>query len=401
MLLSPSENPAKTSGSSSEENRPSTELTRGSSFAGEIRARRLLAGTGIEINGSRPWDLQVLDRRFYPRVFGRHSLGLGESYMEGWWEAARLDEFFYRLFRSDFAQKVKKPWMWFWKRLQASVLNLQGISRAFQVGEKHYDLGNDLFEAMLGPSMAYSCGYWKAAASLQKAQEDKWDLVCRKMGIKEGHEVLDVGGGWGGFARFAAARYGARVTTITVSREQADWARHFCEGLPVKVLLEDYRSLQGTFDRIVSMGMFEHVGSKNHRRYMEVIGRILKGDGLFLLHTIANNRASDMPEPWIHKYIFPNAHIPSLGQAASATEGLFVIEDCHNIGVDYDRTLLAWFRNFDAQWPSLKHRYGTRFYRMWKYYLMQSAAQFRARKKQVWQIVLSKEGIPSGYVPVR
>lgn len=368
---------------------------------GEAKARKALRGTGIEINGPRPWDLRVNHRLFYARVLARQSMGLGESYMDGWWDVPRLDEFFYRLFLSRFDEKFRSGWSGLWNRGRAWVFNLQKASRAFQVAERHYDIGNDFFESMLDSRMTYSCGYWKDASTLEEAQEAKLDLVCRKIGLKAGHQVLDVGCGWGSFAKFAAERYGARVTAVTVSREQAEWARQSCRGLPVEIRLQDYRDLRGRFNRIVSLGMFEHVGYKNYRRFMEVAASCLEDDGLFLLHTIGGNRSEKAIDPWIHRYIFPNAVIPSLRQIGTALEGLFTVEDWHNIGADYDPTLLTWFRNLENRWPGLQPRYGPRFFRMWKYFLHQSAGLFRARRKQVWQFVLSKKGVPGGYRGVR
>ncbi|MBU4141897.1 cyclopropane fatty acyl phospholipid synthase, partial [Patescibacteria group bacterium] len=274
-------------------------------------------------------------------------------------------------------------------------------SRAFLIGEKHYDLGNALYQNMLDERMIYSCGYWKNAKTLNEAQEAKLDLVCRKIGLKEGMKVLDIGCGWGGFAKYAAEKYKARVVGVTVSKEQADLARRVCEGLPVEIRLQDYRDISGKFDGIVSIGMFEHVGYKNYQTYMKVARDCLKDNGLFLLHTIGRNVARAATDPWINKYIFPDSVIPSTEKIISAAKGLFVLEDWHNFGVDYDKTLMAWHRNFKNNWDKIKHIYDQRFYRMWSYYLLACAASFRVRKNQVWQIVFSKNGVAGGYASVR
>jgi cyclopropane-fatty-acyl-phospholipid synthase len=213
--------------------------------------------------------------------------------------------------------------------------------------------------------------------------------------------VLDVGCGWGSFARHAAERYGARVVGVTVSRRQVELAREICRGLPVEIHLQDYRDVTGPFDRLVSIGMFEHVGLKNHRTYVQVAQRALADDGLFLLQTIGGASSRRVPDPWVSRYVFPNSLVPSARQLAAAIEGLFVVEDWHNFGADYDRTLTAWVHNFRSAWPELERRYGERFFRMWTYYLLSSAGAFRARRNQLWQIVLSKRGVPGGYVPVR
>jgi cyclopropane-fatty-acyl-phospholipid synthase len=360
------------------------------------RAAGLLARAGVEIDGGKPWDIRVQDGRLYARVLAEGSLGLGESYMDGWWESERLDAFFARILGADLDTMVQ-PWRDALRVLRARLVNLQRPGRAFQIGERHYDIGNDLFARMLDRRMIYSCGYWKDAATLDAAQEAKLDLVCRKLGLAPGMRVLDIGCGWGGTAKFAAERYGVSVVGATVSAEQARFARELCAGLDVEILLEDYRAVRGTFDRVLSIGMFEHVGSKNYRTFMRVVRARLEPDGLFLLHTIGGNRSQRKNDPWTERYIFPNSMLPSTRQIAAAIEDVFVLEDWHGFGPDYDRTLLAWHANFERAWPDLAARYGERFHRMWRYFLLSSAGAFRARKNQLWQLVLSPGGVPGGY----
>jgi cyclopropane-fatty-acyl-phospholipid synthase len=357
---------------------------------------QLLAEVDIKVNGGRPWDIQVDHEDFFRRVLAGGSLALGESYMDGWWNCKQLDDFIYRVLRSDLKNKVKS-----WKDrlgvVQAKLMNKQSLSRAFQVGKQHYDKGNDLFEAMLDERMIYSCGYWKTASSLEEAQAAKLELVCKKLDIRPGMRVLDIGCGWGGTARYIAENYKAEVTGVTVSEEQVGLASRNTEGLPVDIRLQDYRKLEGSFDRILSIGMFEHVGYKNYRTFMQTARCLLKKTGLFLLHTIGGNLSSTNIDPWIERYIFPNANLPSINQTSAAFEGIFVMEDWHNFGPDYDKTLMEWFRRFDSHWPSLKKKYDRRFYRMWKYYLLSCAGAFRARHTQLWQIVLSPSGIYRSY----
>jgi cyclopropane-fatty-acyl-phospholipid synthase len=360
------------------------------------KVEHLLSIADVEINGSRPWDLQVHNNKFYHRVLASGSLGLGESYVDGWWDCNSLDEFFHKILRANLGPKVKS-WTEFIDSFRATLLNLQNPSRAFHVGQHHYDIGNDLYEKMLGKRLIYSCGYWKDASTLDAAQEAKLDLCCRKLAIEPGMRVLDIGCGWGDTAKFIAERYKAEVVGITVSKEQARFAENRCQGLPVEIKLQDYRELQGKYDRILSIGMFEHVGYKNYSRFMQVVRNRLQSDGLFLLHTIGNNHSVNSIDPWINKYIFPNAMLPSKRQICNAVEGGFVLEDWHNFGADYDRTLMYWFKNFHTSWHILKQRYDSRFYRMWKYYLLACAGSFRARCHQVWQLVLSPRGVPGGY----
>lgn len=358
---------------------------------------RILVGAGVRVDGDRPWDIRVKDPAFYGRVLAGGSLALGESYMDGWWECEALDQFFDKILYARLDKKVKKSIAILTAAIRSRLSNRQRRSRAYEIGTRHYDIGNDLFSVMLDRGMNYSCGYWHKAATLDEAQEDKLDLICRKIGPAPGMRVLDIGCGWGGFARYAAETYGVEVVGITVSREQVRLARERCRGLPVRIELMDYRKLEGTFDRIVSVGMFEHVGERNYQAYMKVIQRCLAPDGLFLLHTIGSNSTVYDTDPWINKYIFPNSMLPSAKQITTATEGSFVLEDWHSFGHDYDMTLMAWYQNFTGNWDRIKDLYDERFYRMWSYYLLSCAGSFRARRNQLWQIVFSKKGLRGGY----
>ncbi len=364
------------------------------------KVQDLLALADVTIGGDHPWDIQVHNGNLYQRVLADGSLGLGEAYMDGWWDSAALDGFFSKVLSAGLDMKVRTR-TWFFDALRARVFNLQKVSRAFDVGRRHYDIGNDLYQCMLDKRMIYSCGYWKNAATLDEAQEAKLDLVCRKLALKPGMRILDIGCGWGGMARFAAERYQVKVVGITVSKEQAAFAKDFCQGFSIEIRLQDYRSLEGTFDRIVSIGMIEHVGRKNYRAFMKIAGKCLKEGGLFLLQTIGGNQSVLRTDPWIERYIFPNSMLPSLKQLAAAAEGLFVLEDLHNFGADYDKTLMRWYKNFCDSWKTLKKDYDERFYRMWTYYLLCSAGSFRARVNQLWQFVFSPGGIPGGYAVPR
>ena len=369
-------------------------------------AQDLLARADVAINGSRPWDIQIHTPRIFRRVLIDGTLGLGESYMDGWWDCEALDQFFHRVLEARLGDRVGGI-RFIAEYARARLTNVQRKSKAFEIGRRHYDLGNDLYQAMLDKRMVYTCAYWKTAANLDQAQEDKLDLVCRKLMLRpragaRRMKVLDIGSGWGSFARFACERYGVEVVGITVSREQVALAEKLCTNLPVTTRLQDYRDLGGeTFDRVVSLGMIEHVGCKNYRRFMSIAGQCLRDDGVMLLQTIGTLRSTTCNDPWIGKYIFPNSMLPSLAQLTQSAEGVFVVEDIQNFGPDYDKTLLAWFANFEKNWPRLREAYGERFYRMWKYYLLMCAGSFRARHNQLWQIVFSKRGVPGGCAPVR
>ncbi len=369
-----------------------TRARQGAASSSERLVRELLAKAGIEIGGPAAHDLVVHDARFFARVARDGPLGLGESYMDGWWDSPSVDQMITRLHRADLPGHVRKNWRYKLSLLKARLFNLQSRARAFQVGERHYDIGNDLYRRMLDERMLYTCAYWEDAETLDEAQEAKLELVCRKLGLTEGMRVLELGCGWGSFAKYAAERYGVSVTGYTVSKDQVALGRELCAGLPVDLRLEDYRNADGLYDRVVSIGILEHVGYKNHRGYMELVDRCLAPDGISLIHTIGNPLSEGAADPWTQKYIFPNGQVPSVAQLARAMEGLFLFDDLHTFGRHYDRTLLAWHRNFEQAWPELRSKYGERFGRMWRYYLLMSAAAFRSRYLNLFQIVMTRPG---------
>lgn len=367
-------------------------LTRSVDAQSERIMIRLFEEADVRVDGARPQDMHVHDKRVYTRILTNGLLGFGESYMDGQWDCEALDQLTAKLLRADIDKKVRANWSDVLHVLRAKTLNLQATNRAFKVAEHHYDLGNDIFQAMLDPRMIYSCAYWPEANNLEEAQTAKLDLVCRKAGLRPGMKVLDIGCGWGGFAKYAAERYGVEVTGLTVSRDQVQLAKEVCNGLPIDIRLEDYRKASGSYDAVVSIGMFEHVGYKNHRTFMEVVHRCLKDDGIAFLQTIGGNRSTKAVNPWLGKYIFPNGLVPSLAQAAKAAEELLSVEDVHNLGTDYEKTLLAWYENFERAWPTLEAKYGERFRRMWRFYLLSAAGSAGERHQQLYQIVLTKIG---------
>ena len=359
-------------------------------------ASEMLQSADIEVNGSRPFDIRVKNPHFFKRVLQEGSLGLGESYMDGWWECDRLDIFFQKVLRAGLENQLPHHIKDTLRVAAARLTNLQSKKRAWIVGKEHYDLGNDLFSLILDPYMQYSCAYWKDATTLKQAQEAKLKLICEKLQLRPGMTLLDIGCGWGGLAAYAAKNYGVSVHGVTISAEQQKMAQERCKDLDVQILLQDYRDLNSQYDRIVSVGMFEHVGPKNYQTYFNVVARNLKPDGLFLLHTIGANETNMNVDPWINKYIFPNGCLPSIKHIATTSEGKFVMEDWHNIGADYDRTLMAWYERFVQNWPKIEHNYSQRFFRMFSYYLNACAGAFRARDIQLWQVVFSPRGAEGG-----
>ena len=367
----------------------------------ESTVRNILDLAEVGVDGEHPWDLQVISKDFYRRLLGQGSIALGETYMDGLWECEQIDVFIYKVTRAGLETRISVLSL-LWPVLWSKMVNLQSRSRAFNIGKHHYDIGNELYKLMLDPRMVYTCGYWKDADNLNDAQEAKLDLVCRKVGLEPGMRVLDLGCGWGSFAGFAAERYGVEVVGVTVSKEQIEYGQQRYKDLNVDLRFQDYRDVDEQFDRVVSIGILEHVGPKNYATFMQVVKRNLKDDGLYLLHTIGTNTKSLSVDPWTNKYIFPGGVLPVLQQIDAATEGVFILEDLHNIGTHYDPTLMAWMANVDAHREEIKNLgYDERFYRMWRYYLLGAAGSDRARRNQLWQIVFSKRGLDGGYEPIR
>ncbi len=366
-----------------------------------------LDNAGIQLNGSEDTDIIVHDERFFKRVISEGSLGLGESYMQGWWSCRKLDGFFHKILLTDAEEKIRKNLKNMSVVLLARLRNQQTQEKSLRVAEQHYNLDNAFYRDMLGPTMSYTCAYWKDATTLEQAQEQKHDLICRKLNLKPGEKVLELGCGWGGFARFAAEHYGVHMTSINIASEQVKYAREVCRDFPVTIIESDYREVsrynpQGLqFDKIVSIGMCEHVGYKNYEHFLSVAAQNLKEEGLFLLHTIGGNKFTTKCDAWTNHYIFPGGVLPSIQGLGKALENRFVMEDWHNFGAYYDPTLMTWYQNFVTHWDEHKTRFDDRFYKMWTYYLCSCAGMFRARAAELWQLVLSKGGMPGGYTSVR
>jgi cyclopropane-fatty-acyl-phospholipid synthase len=333
---------------------------------------------------------------------------LGESYMRGEWDVPDLVELMRHVFTQSELVPVKHSKLSprFIKFLLTDrIRNSQIRDGAYEVGRRHYDLGNDLFSAMLDrETMTYTCGYWKGAKTLEDAQVAKIDLLCRKLRLQPGMRVLDIGCGWGNFARYAAKNYGVSVVGLTISKEQAALARKRCEGLDVEIVLEDYSNFHGVFDRVVSIEMIEAVGRKNMSGFFSMVQRSLKKGGLFALQAISAETFSrhsvvtlDQYILWLQKRIFPNGYLPNIDHLTASSKQGMVIEDVHNFSFDYALTLRSWFERFTAAWPELAHSYDETFRRMWTYYLLGCEALFRERMVQLFQIVYSKGGEPGGY----
>jgi cyclopropane-fatty-acyl-phospholipid synthase len=361
------------------------------------------SAAGIQINPANPapWDILVKDEnQFVRRILSPFNNGLsalGDMYVEGLWDCAALSECFYRAFRARLNSRLIWNLPNVTQYLMSRLFNQQTRSKAAHDVASHYDLG-PVFEIMLDSTMAYTCAYWKeGVTNLEQAQLAKYDLCCRKLGISAGMALLDTGCGWGGLLKYAAENYGARPCLgVTLSPKQVALGTERCRGLPISLLVQDYRDVSGTFDRIASIGILEHVGPKNHRAYFEKMSKLLKPGGLFLVHTIGSVVSSPtlrLPEmDWINREIFPGAVIPSFGQIGSGADDLFTALDAQEFGSYYDLTLMAWNENFEKGWPEIQHLYTPRFYRLWRYYLQICAAAFRAGTNyKLWQVVFGKD----------
>lgn len=363
----------------------------------------LLEDVGVKINGPSSWDPQIRDKQTWTRLFAEGSLGFGEAYMDGMWDCADLAEFFNRVVGARLQSRIPVTMNLIWQIVQARFLNMQTKARAQRVARMHYN-ETEAYRASLDNRMTGSCGYWSdGVENLDQAQEAKLDLICRKVELKHGERVWDIGCGWGAFMGFAAEKYGASCVGVTVSPDQAAYGSERYKDLDVEFQVKDYRDFDGKADKLVSMGMFEHVGHKNFEAYFTKARSVIRDKGLFCLHTIGSSETQPTIDPWLDKYIFPGGVIPSLTQIGKALEGLWDVVDLHNIGPHYDRTLMAWNDNFQKKWTEPNTVEDRRFKRMWEYYLLCCAGGFRARAIHVWQFVLSPagEGVPDGYVTQR
>jgi cyclopropane-fatty-acyl-phospholipid synthase len=360
----------------------------------------LLGLAGIEVNGKNPWDIQVHDDRLWNRIISQRELGLAEAYMDGWWDVESIDQFLTKLLEINVLDKVPFSISLVGHAVKSTVLNRQTKAKAAANAKHHYNIGNDLYTRMLDKEMAYSCGYWKSAKTLDQAQIAKFDLICRKLELKPGMRLLDIGCGWGGLLRYAAKNYGIIGTGISPADNQIELARAKNGKLKIEYLQMDYRDLSGKFDRIVSVGMMEHVGPKNLETFFNKCISLLAPDGMMLHHTIASNETKQVTDPFFDRYIFPGGVLPSLAQISKAVEKKVIIEDVHNFGPDYEKTLLAWYANINKKWREIPN-YDERFRRMWNYYLLSSAAGFRARHIQLLQVVFRPMTSRGAYKAVR
>jgi len=274
-------------------------------------------------------------------------------------------------------------------------MNQQTKEKSTRVTKEHYDAGNDLYEAMLGRTMSYTCAYWKDAKTLEEAQTNKFDLVKRKLELKPGMKVADLGMGWGTAAAYMHEHGAAEVTGVSLSEEQVKWARDNLAKPGLTFIWSDYRdhcdnpAVAGTYDRVYSIGMLEHVGFKNYRSFFDCVKRLLKPDGLALIHAIGEPDVVYASDPFLDKYIFPGAVMVPVSAASAAFEKFFILEDFQNFGFDYSLTLHEWDKRSKLYFKDHPGVYTEEFQRMWEYYLKMCEALFHLRINQLYQFVLS------------
>lgn len=356
----------------------------------QFAVARIFSIADVAINGTRRWDIRVSDDRFFPSVLFQGSLGLGESYLRGWWTCEDLEELFYRLITGGLERISRALPVHMIGRLADRFVNQQTRDKSLRVAERHYNLGNDLFLSFLGAYKNYSCGLYESTQTLDEAQVAKMEKICHELDLRPGDRLLDVGGGWGEFARFAATRHGCHVTSINIADEQIAYATEYCGDAPVEIRKCDYREISGRYNKIAVIAMLTHVGYKNYRLFMEVMSRCLEPNGLILIETVGGHVSQTNCEPWTDKYIFPGGMIPSLEQLDRSVEGLFHRTRISEFGLSYVRTLRSWHQNLLAAWPTLRHRYDDSTRLMFEYFFLSCAGAFRARDLVYWHVLLSK-----------
>jgi len=351
---------------------------------------QVFEGAGVRCNGSRLFDPQILDDRFYTACATRGTLGFGESYVANWWACDDLEELAYRLTVSRINQVGRFAPLLAMSYLVSLLRNNQTLERSRRVADRHYNIGNDLFFSFLGRYRNYSCALFEGTESLDAAQKAKMERICELLELSERDHLLDVGGGWGHLARHAALQHGCTVTSINIADEQITYAREMCAGLPVDVRKCDYRQLTGRYTKAAVVAMFTHVGSKNHRTFFECIHRCLPEGSRLVMETVGSSHSNVTLEPWTERHIFPGGVVPSLRQIDHAASGLFVRGYTREFGSHYVLTLRAWYDNLMAAWPELSTRYSESTLRTFEYFFLTVAGTFRAGRLKHWHLVMSK-----------
>ena len=328
------------------------------------------------------------------RILSDGGLGFGEEYMEGNIDIeGDLHELFKFQYTSVFNASVLTPWQKI-RALLTALIDRNTPTRVLRNVSHHYDLSSDFYKLWLDKSMTYTCGYFRTSNdTLEDAQNNKHEHICRKLQLESGMSLVDIGCGWGAMMIYAAEHYGVRCTGYTISQEQYNVLQERIKerGLQdrVQVLLKDYREGTGQFDRWVSIGMFEQVGREYIRTFMKVVQRMLKPGGLGLLHTIGFIRPN-AKAPWVTRYIFPGGYLPTLAEIVGPMNDLYLnVNDVEDLRLHYGETLDHWDRRFCQHVDTVRQMYGERFVRMWRLYLNGVASAFRYGGAHLYQIAFA------------
>jgi cyclopropane-fatty-acyl-phospholipid synthase len=365
----------------------------------------LLAGADIEVGRSPSAEIIVHDDSFYRDVLTTGSLGLGDSYIDGKWDCEKIDELIYKILTLGIHQKLA-PVYNIAGEIKRRALNLQSRERAKQVIEEHYDLPSEFYASFLDPYFQYTCARFEGTADLDKAQEIKMGNICKKLGLKAGDKVMDIGGGWGGLAHFMASNCGVEPTVVTLSKTQAEHIKR-TRGDEIKVQLCDYRDipdeLNGRFDAVTAVGILEHIGHQNYADFMGAVDRVLKPSGKLLIHTLYTPQSRPVSNAWLHKHIFPNGelapremieeNLSSDFEPADGPNGEKSTEEpaFEDITPNYFPTLHTWKDRLTESQKAGKINLSEREFRKWIYYFMSCAGAIKAGHMRVGQFLYGKK----------
>lgn len=361
----------------------------------------------VEVGGipDTMWNhIEILDKSAWTDIITKGNLGIAEAYMHNKLKVDPLPFFISVLNDTSIGTRRKEGTDYLGMVMQAVALptdlmglltNQQTRELSSRVTKQHYDAGNDLYEKMLGPSMSYTCAYWKDAKNLDEAQFNKMDLIRRKLELQPGMKVAELGMGWGTAANHMHKYGNVDVTGVSLSEQQVKWAQENLAKEGLRFIWSDYRDHcedpkhMHTYDRVYSIGMLEHVGYKNYAPFFKCIKALLKPDGLAVVHSIGEPDFVSASDPFLDKYIFPGAVIPAMSTITAGFENDFILEDWQNFGFDYSLTLAAWNENANVFFKENPDKYTPEFQRMWEYYLKMCEALFVTRINQLWHFVLS------------